>query len=308
MIVSEQQHPAFPSSYVPHFFYLPHSSKLTICPSFCPDPKNPSSELAYQIRKWAETEWRQHYGRLPLYEMPSSFFCRSFGQFIRNYLPHPLDESILERIQELAESSPDFSRFLNRDLQSVIGNAQIQSRNAPRQICSLRPSLILRAYFDNSSLPSVLFSIDKIEVFGFTCIIQTICRSYLEPQRHSEAITSGKAWFASKPFDNINQRARLKYELGHFQWELISLYEWGDWAVKTCYQTNEISQNLIHPNQFVYPLILRKWHGTCASANWDGLKGVTTLIRKNLIALALQERGLVIHKCIEVREEFICSI
>jgi hypothetical protein len=122
-----EQHLAFPSSDDRGFFYLLDSIAFDN-PAFpFSEAKNLSLELAVQIREWAEMKPCQYCRAVLLRGMPSGFCCRSFAEWIQDHLPHPLDESILRRIQLLSQSYPTFPRLLNRDLRPVVQNTQIQS-------------------------------------------------------------------------------------------------------------------------------------------------------------------------------------
>jgi hypothetical protein len=93
-----------------------------------PDTRKFDPDIAQRIREWAEYPLCSRCGAVMIRGMALYFCCSPFGDRIRDNLPPPMDERLLNRIIQLTESRPNFTRILNHDLQPVL---QYTSTPAP---------------------------------------------------------------------------------------------------------------------------------------------------------------------------------
>jgi hypothetical protein len=179
-----------------------------------------------------------------------------------------LDESILRRIPELSQSNPNFPRLLNRDLGPVIQNGQIQSPSDPASTLFISgiPSVIdtFRQFVTHVS--AVFHRLDRTDPIQLHNCDQLIADNLIRndilgqyPREGLDSVQNLAMASITGPDQGMN--------LAIFNADGSLLIGQEIEAVKNCYQTNKLSQNLMLYDQLVYALIFWDGHGGCGSAN-----------------------------------------
>jgi hypothetical protein len=196
-----------------------------------------------------------------------------------------LDESILRRIQALSQSNPNFPRLLNRDLRPVIQNAQIQSPSGPASTLFISGISFAIDTFRQFVTPvyAVFHRLDRTHPIQLHNCDQLIADILIRTDILGQSLRERLDSVQNLAIASITEPDQ-GMNLSIFNADGLFFISQEIEAVKNCYQINKLSQNLMLYDQLVYPLIFWDGQGWCGSANSDGLKRVTTLIRKNLIS------------------------
>jgi hypothetical protein len=303
-----RQYEAFPSDYRRgRSFFLDHLSEVLSLPF--PDGKNMTQDVVQGLREFAEMPACEHCGAVLVRGMPAGFCCRPIDGSMVEHLPHPMPESILNKIKVRMLGRLTFPRILNCWLRPVIQNARISSHQGSGSsvfITGIPYALDTFRQFEtpvyaichraDQGLPAI--SGDCNELIDEILKRNEVLRGYV---RENIQRVENIAVASIVDPDEGTTLAIFNTSVGIGKPHEIE-------AIKTGYRPTKLPQHVMVYDKLVYPLIFWDGHGGCGAVEQDQWRGATLLIRKSLISLVLQPRDHFIHSLATLREEFICAV